>query len=79
MTSSETAKGNELPLLSRIDSPYDLRRLPQDKLPAVCVDIRRKLIESLSVNPGHFASSMGAVELTVALHYVFNTPYDRIV
>ena len=79
MTSSETAKGNEFPLLSRIDSPYDLRRLPQDKLPAVCDDIRRKLIESLSVNPGHFASSMGAVELTVALHYVFNTPYDRIV
>lgn len=79
MTSSETAKGNEFPLLSRINSPYDLRRLPQDKLPAVCDDIRRKLIESLSVNPGHFASSMGAVELTVALHYVFNTPYDRIV
>ncbi|ROT03675.1 1-deoxy-D-xylulose-5-phosphate synthase [Muribaculaceae bacterium Isolate-104 (HZI)] len=67
------------PLLSSINSPDDLRRLPQDSLPAVCADIRHFLIDSLSTNPGHFASSMGAVELTVALHYVFNTPYDRIV
>lgn len=67
------------PLLDTIDSPDDLRRLPQEQLPQVCADIRKFLIESLSQNPGHFASSMGAVELTVALHYVFNTPYDRIV
>lgn len=67
------------PLLDSIDSPDDLRRLPQEQLPQVCADIRNFLIESLSQNPGHFASSMGAVELTVALHYVFNTPYDRIV
>ena len=66
-------------LLDKIDSPADLRQLPQDKLPQVCADIRNFLIQSLSENPGHFASSMGAVELTVALHYVFNTPYDRIV
>lgn len=67
------------PLLSHINSPAQLRALPQDKLPEVCGDIRRFLIDSLSKHPGHFASSMGAVELTVALHYVFNTPYDRIV
>ena len=50
-----------------------------ESLPQVCSELRRFLIESLSVNPGHFASSMGAVDFTVALHYVFNTPYDRIV
>lgn len=66
-------------LLGAIDSPADLRSLPMEALPAVCADIRDFLINSLSSNPGHFASSMGAVELTVALHYVFNTPYDRIV
>ncbi len=67
------------PLLSGINSPDDLRKLSPEKLPAVCSEIRDFLIHSLSKNPGHFASSMGAVELTVALHYVFNTPYDRIV
>lgn len=67
------------PLLEKIDSPTDLRRLDIAQLPEVCAEIRSFLIDSLSHNPGHFASSMGAVELTVALHYVFNTPYDRIV
>ena len=67
------------PLLNTIDSPADLRRLSIEQLPQVCDEIRRFLIHSLSENPGHFASSMGAVELTVALHYVFNTPYDRLV
>ena len=66
-------------LLEQIDSPADLRKLPLGSLPQLCGEIREFLIRSLSVNPGHFASSMGAVELTVALHYVFNTPYDRIV
>lgn len=66
-------------LLDKIDSPADLRQLSQEQLPQVCADMRKFLIQSLSENPGHFASSMGAVELTVALHYVFNTPYDRIV
>lgn len=69
----------ETPLLNNINSPEDLRNLSQEQLPQVCDDIRKFLIDSLSRNPGHFASSMGAVELTVALHYVFNTPYDRIV
>lgn len=67
------------PLLSKIDSPADLRKLPVGELPKVCGELRAFLIDSLSSHPGHFASSMGAVELTVALHYVFNTPYDRIV
>ena len=67
------------PLLSKIDSPADLRKLPIEKLPDVCKELRGFLIDSVSVNPGHFASSMGAVDFTVALHYVFDTPYDRIV
>lgn len=80
MTSSENATDNKgYSLLSHINSPADLRELPVTELPQVCYQMRRFLIDSLSVNPGHFASSMGAVELTVALHYVFNTPYDRIV
>ncbi len=66
-------------LLDKIDSPADLRKLSVEQLPQLCSEIRKFLIESCSVNPGHFASSMGAVEMTVALHYVFNTPYDRIV
>ena len=70
---------SNFPLLSQIDSPVDLRALPVESLPQVCSELRRFLIESLSVNPGHFASSMGAVDFTVSLHYVFNTPYDRIV
>ncbi len=67
------------PLLSKIDTPADLRSLAPERLPEVCAEIRDFLIQSLSSNPGHFGSSMGSVELTVALHYVFNTPYDRIV
>lgn len=66
-------------ILEAISSPADLRALPPGQLPQVCAEIRDFLISSLSRNPGHFASSMGAVEITVALHYVFNTPYDRIV
>lgn len=66
-------------LLEKISSPADLRALTAGQLPRVCAEIREYLISSLSRNPGHFASSMGAVEITVALHYVFNTPYDRIV
>lgn len=66
-------------LLDRINSPADLRKLPVEALPQVCAEIREFLIEKCSVNPGHFASSMGAVELTVALHYVFDTPGDRLV
>ena len=66
-------------LLKSIDSPEDLRKLKSDQLPEVCKELRDKIIDELSCNPGHFASSLGVIELTVALHYVFNTPYDRIV
>ena len=66
-------------LLSTINYPKDLRKLPLEKLPQVCEELRAFLIDELSRNPGHFASSLGVVELTVALHYVFNTPEDRIV
>jgi len=62
-----------------VNSPEELRSLAPEQLPEVCDEIRRTLIHELSANPGHFASSMGAVEIAVALHYVFNTPYDRIV
>lgn len=78
MTEKENINKN-YPLLATIDSPADLRQLPIERLGDVCAELRAFLIDSLSVNPGHFASSMGAVEFTVALHYVFNTPYDRIV
>lgn len=66
-------------LLARIKSPADLRSLKEEELPAVCDELRQTIIEHLCSNPGHFASSMGAVELTVALHYVFDTPDDRLV
>lgn len=72
-------KEDKYPLLCSIDSPADLRKLSLEQLPALCSEIRGFLIDELSEHPGHFASSMGAVELTVALHYVFDTPYDRIV
>lgn len=66
-------------LLSGINYPADLRKLSVEKLPEVCQELRQDIIDELADNPGHFASSLGVVELTVALHYVFNTPYDRIV
>lgn len=65
--------------LSQIDSPTDLRGLKPELLTEVCSELRQDIIDELARNPGHFASSLGTVELTVALHYVFNTPYDRIV
>ena len=66
-------------LLNQITYPSDLRKLPVEQLPEVCKELRENIIEEVSVNPGHFASSLGVVELTVALHYVYNTPDDRIV
>lgn len=76
---AEVSGGSVPPMLSRIESPADLRKFPQSSLPELCREIRQFLIQSLSENPGHFASSMGAVEIIVALHYVFDTPADRIV
>lgn len=65
--------------LDKIDSPDDLRKLPVEVLPEVCKELRDMIIDELSRNPGHFGSSLGVIELTVALHYTFSTPYDRIV
>ena len=65
--------------LNEIDSPEDLRKLPVEDLPEVCRELREMIIDELSRNPGHFGSSLGVIELTVALHYTFSTPYDRIV
>ena len=68
-----------LGLLDNIQYPSDLRRLDVAQLPRLCAELRRDIVEELAENPGHLASSLGVVELTVALHYVFNTPNDRIV
>ena len=66
-------------LLDSISYPEDLRKLSVEQLPEVSEELRQDIIQELSCNPGHFAASLGTVELTVALHYVYNTPYDRIV
>ena len=65
--------------LSKINSPADLRKLSIDELPVLCNELRKDIIQEVAVNPGHLASSLGAIEITVACHYVFNTPEDRIV
>src|SRR5579863_2405246 len=67
------------PLLESIDTPADLRRLPPTKLVQLAAELREFLIHSVSTRGGHFAAGLGTVELTIALHYVFNTPYDRLV
>lgn len=69
----------EQDMLSKINSPDDLKKIPEDQLPAVCDQLREFIIDALSCNPGHFGASLGVVELTVALHYVLNTPYDKLV
>lgn len=73
------SKDRKTDILTTIDTPTDLRKLSVNELPQVCQELREFIIDACSTNPGHFGSNMGAVELTVALHYVFNTPYDRIV
>ena len=73
------AASSDKHILERIDYPADLRKLPVETLPEVCTELRQYIIDVLSENPGHLAASLGTVELTVALHYVFDTPYDRIV
>ena len=70
---------NTFKLLSKINSPADLRKLSIDELPVLCNELRKDIIQEVAVNPGHLASSLGAIEITVACHYIFNTPEDRIV
>src|SRR5678809_40486 len=67
------------PLLKTIDSPADLKQLPREKLHQLCDELRQYIIDVVSVHGGHFGASLGVVELTVALHYVYNTPYDQVV
>ena len=73
------AEDNNFQLINRINSPADLRKLKVDQLPEVCRELRRFIVRGLSTNPGHLASSLGAIEISVACHYVFNTPEDRLV
>ena len=73
------SKENSFDLLNKIQSPADLRKLSLDELPRLCQQLRKDIIEEVAVNPGHLGSSLGATEITVACHYVFNTPEDRIV
>ena len=67
------------PLLKTIDSPEDLKKLPREKLHQVCDELRQYITDVVSVHGGHFGASLGVVELTAALHYVYNTPYDQLV
>src|SRR5690606_36831513 len=76
MKSMEITPGS---LLKTIDSPADLKKLPREKLHQVCDELRQYIIDVVSVHGGHFAASLGVVELTTALHYVYNTPYDQLV
>jgi 1-deoxy-D-xylulose-5-phosphate synthase len=74
-----SAPSAKYPLLSAIETPADLRRLPPGKLPDVAAELREFLIHTVSTRGGHFAAGLGTVELTIALHYVFDTPHDRLV
>jgi len=67
------------PLLSNIEIPEDLKKLKEEQLPQLCDELRQYIIDIVSVKGGHFGASLGVVELTVALHYIFNTPYDQLV
>src|SRR6476620_1967777 len=67
------------PLLQTINSPDDLKKIPKEQLHQVCDEIRQYIVDVVSVHGGHFAASLGVVELTVALHYICNTPYDQLV
>lgn len=69
----------EFKLLNKIQYPEDLRKLSVEELPQLCEELREDIVQEVAVNPGHLASSLGVVEITVALHYVYNTPDDRIV
>ncbi|PKQ71279.1 1-deoxy-D-xylulose-5-phosphate synthase [Aeromonas sobria] len=70
---------SNFPNLALADTPIELRSLPKDRLPALCNELREYLLRSVSRSSGHFASGLGTVELTVALHYVYNTPFDRLI
>ena len=66
-------------LLAKVNSPADLKKLKEEELEQFCAELRQFIIDIVSVKGGHFGASLGVVELTTALHYVFNTPYDQLV
>ena len=66
-------------ILNHIQSPEDLRKLPQTQLQQLCEEVRKYMVECCAVNPGHLGSSLGAVELIVALHYIYDTPKDKLI
>ena len=70
---------DKFPLLKQINFPTDLKRYPLSQLPAICQELRQFLLDSVSQSSGHLASGLGVVELTVALHYVYHTPFDKII
>ena len=70
-------RSNRTPLLDQVKIPADLRKLPESDLPQLADELRQELIDAVSVTGGHLGAGLGVVELTVALHYVFNTPDDR--
>ncbi len=74
-----TMNKEEYQFLTKINSPEDLKQVPKEQLKAVCKELREFIIDEVSRNPGHFGASLGVVELTVALHYVLNTPEDNLV
>ena len=66
-------------ILEKINTPSDLRLLKEEELTSLCDELRQFIIDEVSNNPGHLGASLGVVELTVALHYVYNTPYDQLI
>ena len=79
MPESQIENQKKEKLLNSIQFPSDLRKLAVNELQHVCDELRQFIIDEVCTNPGHFGASLGVVELTVALHYVFNTPYDQLV
>ena len=75
----EEQQGKKENLLSKIDSPADLKKLEVSQLPQLCDKLRAFIVDTLADNPGHFGASLGVVEMTVALHYVYDTPDDKLV
>ncbi|MDD3274036.1 MAG: 1-deoxy-D-xylulose-5-phosphate synthase N-terminal domain-containing protein, partial [Bacteroidales bacterium] len=70
---------NDMKYLNKIDSPADLKRLSTEQLPELCAELREFIISSCAENPGHIGASLGTIELSVVLHYLYNTPNDKIV
>ncbi len=76
---SKANRGNYTPMLDRVVLPEDLRRLDESDLPQLAEELRRELVDAVSVTGGHLGAGLGVVELTVALHYVFDTPRDKLI